>query len=241
MIGNILQQQDRINSLYEETKELRERNQDLEEFQRNTRLGLFLKNKAIFRVNTFLRRKSPDDFFHQWDNTITHGEIVHLFSEILPLLGIDCMRKDNDRGEPDVVGISCHSVPPYVVLGEIKTVSGNKKLGCDEVAQVISKVERYKRTYPGYRILPVIVTNASEEQISDEALRDSKNTATILTKTFIADLVRSHLNYKHTKSLLYTIFEPRDDSLRTAEDLKPLESLSNEDNKRLNNEVICDD
>jgi len=241
LVEKALMQQERIDSLYEENKQLIERVRNLEEFQRGTSSGLFIKNMVAFRIASFLRRKKEEELLEQWDKARTHDEMLCALCEVAHLMGMDYERKDKETAEPDLVAISCHSTPPYIIIVEVKTIIAEKKLGTDATSQVISKVDRYKRIYKGHKVLPVIVTNVEADHISPEALRDAKGVAVILTKSLVTSLIESQMEYKHSPSLLYTLFEPRDAPIPSEENIRILEALSSEENKRIGKELIESD
>jgi hypothetical protein len=238
LIEKTLVQQERIDSLYEENKQLAQKVRNLEEFQRGTSSGRFLKNMVTFRIASFLRRKKQEEVLEQWEKAKTHDEILCAICEVLYLMGMDYERKDKESAEPDVVAISCYSTPPFIILGEVKTVAGDKKLGTEATSQIISKVDRYKRIYKGHNVLPIVIVNVEADQISPEALRDAKGVGIILTKSMVTNLVKSHLKHKHSPSLLYTLFEPRDTPIPSDDDIRILEALSTEENRRMKNELI---
>jgi len=238
LMERIVMQQDRINLLYDENEKLREKIRNLEEFQKGTRSGLFSKNMILFRIAGMLKQKSKETFIEKWNDCQKHDEIVHYLCEIFHVLGFEVKRTSEDPAEPDIIATSFHSDPSYVLLIEVKTVTGNRKLSVRDVSQVISKKSRYEKMFRGFKVSPVIVTNISIDKISDEAIRECKNNAIILTTNFIGKLLESHFEYKHTPSLLYAIFELKDNPIPTAEIIKLLDALSREENERLKEEVI---
>jgi len=238
LMERIVMQQDRINLLYDENEKLREKIRNLEEFQEGTRSGLFSKNMILFRIAGFLKHESKEAFIEKWNNCQKHDEIVHYLCKVFHVLGFEVKRTSEDPAEPDIIATSFHSDPLYALLIEVKTVAGNRRLSVRDVSQVISKKSRYEKMFRGFKVSPVIVTNVSIERISNEAIRECKNNAIILTTHFIGKLLESHFEYKHTPSLLYTVFELKDDPVPTTEIIKLLNALSREENERLKEEVI---
>ncbi|MEM3648521.1 MAG: hypothetical protein QW506_05085, partial [Thermoproteota archaeon] len=164
------------------------------------------------------------------------------FCQIMSLFGLDySVIGEKESAEPDALGISYFSTPPFVLLVEAKTISGQKQLGTEETSQVISKVERYKKVYKGFKVIPIIVTNVEVDRISSEATRDCMNNATILTKRFVMDLLTSHFKYRHTPSLLYTLLEPKDNPILSGDAIKFINALSEQENIRMAKEVILSD
>jgi len=239
LMEKVLIQQDRINMLYQENTELRQKYRDLEEFQRGSKSGLFLKNMIIFRLKTFREKCGFDKLLREWENATTHGQVVHVFGQIMYLLGLDYYVISEEKpAEPDIIGISYYSVPPFVILVEVKTITGKRKLGTSDTSQVISKIRRYCEIYRGFRVCPVIVTNVEKDRISDEAVRDCVNNAVILTKRFVACLIKNHFEHKYTPSLLYTLLEPKENPIPSIDEVKFMNILSEQENARLAKEVI---
>jgi len=241
LMEKVLAQQDRINSLYQENVDLLQRNRDVEEFQKGIRSGLFLKNMIAFRLKAFQERSSLDKLLQEWNDATTHDQIVHTLCQIINLFGLDSSIIEEQPAEPDALGISCYSAPPFLLLIEVKTLSGQKRLGTRETSQVISKVERYRKIYKGFKVLPIIITNVEANRISVEAIRDCRNNATILTKSFVSDLLASHFKHKYTAPLLYMLLEPKDNPIPSADSIKFMNALSEQENARIGKEVILSD
>ncbi len=242
LMEKVLIQQDRINSLYEENINLRQKIQNLEEFQRGMTTGVFLKNMIIFRLKTFQRTSSLNELLREWEKAESHDQMVNVFSKIMYLFGLDYhIISKKAKAEPDILGISYNSMPPFLILVEVKTIRGEKQLGSREVSQVISKVKRYKEMYRGFHICPIILTNVEAEKISEEAIRDSVHNVVILTKKFVVELVKSHFKYMHSPTILYTLLEPKKEPIPTAEDIKFMNVLSEQENLRMSKEVISYD
>lgn len=239
LMEKLLIQQDRINELYEQNQELREKMKNLEDSLKGFELGLSMKNLVNFRVAEIMRKYGKNKFIEKWNQCNTHGELVEMLLRIFHMMGYEVLKMEEEKAEPDLIASSFYSVPPYVLIVEVKTLqTRRRKLGVRQVSQVISKRKRYEKIFRKSKVFPVIFVACEPERISQAAVRECIENAVILTKNFTTKLVENHFNLKYTPSLLYSIFEPSDNPILSGEALNVINTIAEEENLSLKDEVI---
>ena len=110
--------------------------------------------------------------------TGTHGEMLVAVEEMFGMMGYKPKRGDKNKGEPDLIAISAHTLDKYQLSIELKTKEEGETEKKESVSQTLTDAKVIGKRAADYLTVPLLITQ--KEKFSEDAIRSAQKEVILL-------------------------------------------------------------